>query len=64
MALWFHSAHPRLVLTTLLVLPFASVALTLWRIGEIPTAALRVAASTFGPLWIGAGVGAIALLRT
>lgn len=63
LAMWFGWDRPRLLLAALLVLPFASIVLTLWRLGEIPTAALRVAASSFGPLYLGAGLGAIALLR-
>ncbi len=63
LAIWFFDDEPRLSLTVLLAVPFLSVALTLWRLGDIPTAALRIAAATFGPLWIGAGLGAIALVR-
>ncbi len=63
LALWFAFSRPKLLLTVVLLVPFLSVLLTLWRLGDIPTAALRVAATTFGPLWIGAGLGAITLLR-
>ena len=63
LGIWFGHERPAILLTLLLVVPFLSVLLVLWRLGEIPTAALRVAAGTFGPLWVGAGLGAIALLR-
>jgi phosphatidate cytidylyltransferase len=63
LALWFSPDHPKVLLTLVLALPFLSVALTLWRLGEIPSAALRMAAASFGPLWVGGGIGAIALLR-
>jgi phosphatidate cytidylyltransferase len=62
-SIWLYPTHPQLLLTTVLVIPLASILLTLWRLGETPTAALRVAASSFGPLWVGAGIGAIGLLR-
>jgi phosphatidate cytidylyltransferase len=63
LGIWFGDKTPEVLLTVLLVVPFASVLFTLWRLGEIPSAALRVATSTFGPLWIGAGLGSIALMR-
>jgi phosphatidate cytidylyltransferase len=63
LAIWFAPREPRVLLTTVILIPIASVALTLWRLGNMTTAALRVAAATFGPLWVGGGIGAIALLR-
>jgi len=63
LALWFAFSRPKLLLSVVLVVPFLSVLLTLWRLGDIPSAALRVTAATFGPLWVGAGLGAITLLR-
>jgi phosphatidate cytidylyltransferase len=63
LAFWFSPSDPRVLVSTLLVFPFVSVLFTLWRLGDIPTAALRMTTATFGPLWIGCGVGAIALLR-
>lgn len=62
-AVWFHAEEPRLLLATVLLLPYLSILLTLWRLGSIPTAALRVAAGCFGPLWLGAGMGSIAAVR-
>jgi phosphatidate cytidylyltransferase len=44
-------------------LPIASVLIVLVRLGDVKTAALRVAAGVFGPLYIGGGLGATALLR-
>jgi phosphatidate cytidylyltransferase len=63
LSIWVAPDHPRVFLTGLLLLPFFSVAFTLWRLGEMKTAAVRLAATTFGPLWLGGGIGAIALLR-
>ncbi len=63
LAVWFSQQHPNAVLTVMLLLPIASVLLALWRLDDMQPAALQLAANTFGPLWIGGGIGAIALLR-
>jgi phosphatidate cytidylyltransferase len=63
LAIWFFPRWPVLLLVVALLLPFSSIALTLWRLGDMSSAALRAAASTFGTMWVGAGLGAIALLR-
>lgn len=61
--LWFGIERPALLVTIMLAVPILSMLLVLWRLGDIPTAALRVASASFGPLWIGGGLGAAALLR-
>ena len=61
--LWLHGAQARVLLTLVLVLPILATLLVLWRLGDMKTAALRVAANAFGPLYLGGGLGAIALLR-
>jgi phosphatidate cytidylyltransferase len=63
LGMWFGAEDARILFTVVVALPFASILLALWRLGDIPTAALRLAASTFGPMWLGAGLGSIALLR-
>jgi len=63
LTLWFGWQHPRLLLVATLMLPIVSLLVSLWWLGEIPTAALRLAACVFGPLWLGNGLGAVALLR-
>lgn len=63
LAVWLSPIEPRMLLSTLLLLPFASMVLALWRLGDTKSAALRVAVGAFGPLWMGSGIGAIALLR-
>jgi len=63
LAIWFSEEHPALLLTVVVLLPFAAVLLTLWRLGDVPSAGLRVAAAVFGPLWVGVGFGCIALVR-
>jgi phosphatidate cytidylyltransferase len=46
-----------------LAVPLLSQLLVLWRLGEIPTAALRVTTTTFGTIWLGVGMAAMAVLR-
>lgn len=61
--LWWYGADARVLLLALLALPIAAVLLTLWRLGEMSTAALRMMAVIFGPIYLGGGLGAAALLR-
>ncbi len=61
--LWFGLTRPTLLITLLFVVPLCSLLLTLWRLGDIPSVALRVAGGAFGPLWVGVGLGACALLK-
>jgi len=63
LAMWFFQDHPKVLLSVLLLLPFAGVAYVLWKPGDIKTAALRACAGTFGPFWLGAGFGSVAALR-
>lgn len=59
---WFGGTAPVLV-TVMMALPIVGMMHVLARLGDIQTAALRVAANTFGPLYLGGGMGAVALLR-
>ncbi|MFO0613524.1 MAG: phosphatidate cytidylyltransferase [Polyangiaceae bacterium] len=61
--LWFAGRDPKALVALLLLLPIASTLLALARLGEIPTAALRYAASTFGPIFLGGGMAALAMLK-
>lgn len=61
--LWRYGANAKALLTLLLLLPIAATMLVLARLGDIQTAALRVASGAFGPLYLGCGLGAAALLR-
>jgi phosphatidate cytidylyltransferase len=54
--------QPRALLTTMAVLPVVSILLGLARLGDIRTSAARMAATTFGPLWV-ALLMFLALLR-
>lgn len=53
----------RLLLTLVLVLPLVAMLFVLVRLGDIATAGLRIAALAYGPLYVGGGLGAVALLR-
>ncbi len=63
LALWWWPVEPRLLVTVLLVLPFVSIAFALWRLREISVSALQLAIATFAPVWVGVGVGSVALAR-
>src|SRR5690242_12906730 len=52
----------RVLLTVLAALPLAALALGVARPGDIPSAGARMAATAFGPLWVGL-LMFIALLR-
>jgi len=60
--LFWHGDEPRALVTVIAALPLLSILLALFRLGEIRTAAARMAATTFGPLWL-ALLTFLALLR-
>jgi phosphatidate cytidylyltransferase len=61
--IWTWGTRAAVVLSLLLLLPLVSMFLVLWRLGNVQTAALRMAAGAFGPLWLGGGLSSIILLR-
>lgn len=61
--LWFWGASSGALLALIFLLPLAAMLLTLTRLGDMQTAALRVLAASFGPLYVGGGLGALTLLR-
>jgi phosphatidate cytidylyltransferase len=61
--LWFFGADARALLAMIFVLPIVAVLLTLGRLGEMPTAAMRMLAVVFGPIYLGGGLGAGVLLH-
>lgn len=61
--LWQFGADPRVLVAMMLLLPIVALFVTLARLGAIETSALRAMAMGFGPLWLGGGLGALALLR-
>ncbi len=60
---WQFGRDARVLLALLLALPLLSMFLVLLRLGDMQTAALRVAAGAFGPAYVGGGLVATALLR-
>jgi phosphatidate cytidylyltransferase len=60
---YFRGTDAKTLLTLVIALPFVAMMLVLVRLGDINTAAMRVAAAAFGPLYVGGGLGAIAMLR-
>lgn len=61
--LWRWGTSPPALLGVMFLLPLAAMLLTLTRLGDIQTAALRAFAAAFGPLYLGGGLAALALLR-
>ena len=61
--LWFYGTDPRALLTLVFVVPLLGLMVPLWRLGEIPTSALRTFAGVGGPFYIGGLLTALALLR-
>ncbi len=61
--LWQWGAEARVLVALLMLLPLVSMGLVLLRLGEMRTAALRVTAGAFGPLYLGGGMVSLALLR-
>jgi phosphatidate cytidylyltransferase len=55
--------EPRLLVTLLLVVPLVGMLLPLWRLGQIATAALRMTAGAAGPLYVGATLATLGLMR-
>ncbi|MEZ4299840.1 MAG: phosphatidate cytidylyltransferase [Polyangiaceae bacterium] len=61
--MWFFGTDARALLALVMLLPVAAVLLTLLRLGEMKTAALRMMAVIFGPIWLGGGLGSAILLH-
>lgn len=62
-SVWFIGLDAKVLLAICLTLPIIAMLVTLWRLGPVPTAALRIMSLTFGPLYVGGGMTAIALLK-
>ena len=62
-ALYFAGDDPRILLSVVLGVPIVGVLVPLWRLGDIPTAALRTMANVAAPFYIGATLAALALIR-
>jgi phosphatidate cytidylyltransferase len=55
--------EPRVLLTVLMVVPLSGMLLPLWRLGEIGTAGMRMTAGAAGPLYLGATLATLGLMR-
>ena len=62
-SLYLFGADPRALLTLLFVVPLIGLMVPLFRLGEIPTSALRTFAGVGGPFYVGGMLCALALLR-
>lgn len=62
-SLYFLGSDPRIVVTLLLAVPVAGPLLTLIRIGDVKTAALRAASLGFGPLYVAVPLTLVVMLR-
>ena len=63
LTLYVWGGDRRVLLSLLLVVPVIGLLLTLWRLGDIQSAALRSFAGVTGPLYIGALLTCLALIR-
>ncbi len=61
--MWWFGHDARALLVFFLALPIFAVLLALVRLGDVSTAALRMTASLFGPVYLGGGLGAAVLLH-
>lgn len=59
---WF-GLDVRAVVALVVLLPIAAQLLALWRLGSMETAALRMMATVFGPIYVGGGMACIVLLK-
>ncbi|MEO8184336.1 MAG: phosphatidate cytidylyltransferase [Deltaproteobacteria bacterium] len=60
---YHHDRDPRVLLAMILVLPIVGLMLALWRLPDLPSAALRAMSGVATPLYIGGLLGSLALLR-
>jgi phosphatidate cytidylyltransferase len=63
LAVYFGKDDPRVLTTVILLVPIIGLLVPLWRLGQVPSAALRLMSGVAGPLYIGALLTTIALLR-
>jgi phosphatidate cytidylyltransferase len=63
LSLYFFASDARVVLTLLLAVPVLGMLIPLWRLGDIPTAGLRMMAGIAGPLYLGGLLTTSGMLR-
>jgi phosphatidate cytidylyltransferase len=62
-AVYFYTADARVLLTVLVVVPVVGPLVTLARLGDMRTAALRACALSFGPLFVAVPITLLAVMR-
>jgi phosphatidate cytidylyltransferase len=63
LGIWFRTGAPAELLAMFLIVPLVGMMITLARLGDMKTAAMRTMALGFGPLYLGGGMAALAMLR-
>lgn len=63
LVLWHFGMDAKILVAMLLALPILSQLVVLARLGDMRTAALRLTSLSFGPLYVGAGMATLALLK-
>jgi phosphatidate cytidylyltransferase len=63
LAMYFGSADPRILLTLVTLVVIVGSLVPLWRLGRIEDSALRIMAGIAGPLYIGALLTTLAIMR-
>jgi phosphatidate cytidylyltransferase len=61
--LFYFGFDARAVVAIVMLLPIVAILVALARLGDMATAALRLMANAYGPLYIGGGMAAIVLLK-
>lgn len=61
--LYLYGSDPRVLLTLVLLIVIQGALVPLWRLGEIPTAALRIMSGIGGPFYVGALLTTIAMIQ-
>lgn len=64
LALYLHPHDSRVLITILLLVPTLGIMVPLLRLGNIATAGLRIMAGVAGPLYVGASLTTLALLKS
>ena len=63
LVLWHYGMDAKILVAMMLALPILSQLVVLARLGDMRTAALRLSSLSFGPLYVGAGMATLALLK-
>jgi len=61
--IYLRTSDPRALVTAFILVPFVSIFLVLIRLGDVPSAALRVMSGVFGPVYLGGALATLMMLR-